>query len=595
MASSSSPLFSSPDLVFTSHHRLLPNSPPFLIPAPEASSIRSHHLYVCTSVFKTHKVFASTLASPSPRPSVTWGILPQAPETRHSVLQYLHGIGIDTSELADVELPSSVEVMQERIDFLQKLGLAMDDINNYPLMVTCSIKKNMIPVLDYLEKLGITAKDLPGFLRKYPMVLHSSVVIDLMPVLDYLEGLDIRKKDIPSVLLKFPDVLGFRLEGTMSTSVAYLISIGVHKRSIGRMLTECPEIMGMRVANSIKPKVEFLFSLGMPKDIVARLLEMRPQLLCYGLNDSVRPAVDSLLEAGVEEAAIARMITHYPDILRQRLDQKLSEKTQWLVEQVRVSPSHVPRILEQLPQVLFIKEALAMGRVTYLRNAGLSADDVAEMVTDCPQLLAISIKQALEPSLKFLLQDMKRPIREVVDFPAYFTYNLTERIQPRYKLLAKKGIKCSLEWFLNCSDKKFKERLEADYIDDESPGPVFQMGGPLSLRSDGEEIVNPPKKEEATPFKWQGYADSSKLKFSKLFRGGQNSNDRYDLDSSEEDNKARGWTKLQVREQEGGEEDLEMSQSASEFGESENEYTDEESGEEFTLSFITIRWTSKFS
>lgn len=382
-------------------------------------------------------------------------------------MEYLRRQGIDISELADLELPSSVEVVQERLEFLRKIGLRTEAINNYPLMVTCSIKKNLIPVLDYLEKLGITAKALPTLIEKYPLVLHSSVVIDLMPVIDYLLGLDIHQKDIPNVLLRFPDVLGFRLEGTMSTSVAYLIRTGVKTRSIGRMLTAYPEIMGMRVASTIKPKVDFLISIGITQINVATLLETRPQLLGYNLNDTMRPAVDNLLKAGVKDEAIAGMITECTDILGQNLKEKLSEKSQWLVEQVKIASSDVPRIFEKLPQVLFIKEALAMGRISFFTNAGFSVDDVAKMVRDCPQVLAMSIEQSLEPSLTFLLQDMKRSIREVVDFPAYFTYNLTTRIQPRHKLISEKGMKCSLEWFLDCKDQKFSERLEAEYIDDE--------------------------------------------------------------------------------------------------------------------------------
>ena len=99
--------------------------------------------------------------------------------------------------------------MRERVEFLQKLGLTVDDINNYPLMLGCSVRKNMIPVLGYLEKIGIARPKLGGFVKNYPQVLHASVIVELAPVVKFLRGLDVEKDDIGYVLQKYPELLGF--------------------------------------------------------------------------------------------------------------------------------------------------------------------------------------------------------------------------------------------------------------------------------------------------------------------------------------------------------------------------------------------------
>ncbi|CAA6675547.1 unnamed protein product [Spirodela intermedia] len=62
--------------------------------------------------------------------------------------------------------------MRERIEFLQKLGLSIDDMNEYPLMLGCSVRKNI--------------------------VLHASVVVELAPVVRFLRGLDVERQDVPS-------------------------------------------------------------------------------------------------------------------------------------------------------------------------------------------------------------------------------------------------------------------------------------------------------------------------------------------------------------------------------------------------------------
>ena len=99
------------------------------------------------------------------------------------------------------------------------LGLGPDDLAAYPLALGCSVRKNMVPVLDYLGKIGVRRDELPHLLHRYPQVLHASIVVDLAPVIEYLKWMEVKPGDVPRVL-----------EGTMSTSVAYLVGIGVARR-----------------------------------------------------------------------------------------------------------------------------------------------------------------------------------------------------------------------------------------------------------------------------------------------------------------------------------------------------------------------------
>ncbi|KMZ64636.1 hypothetical protein ZOSMA_357G00030 [Zostera marina] len=100
-------------------------------------------------------------------------------ENRARVYEFLHGIGIVPDEVDGLELPVTVDVMSECVEFLRSLGLTIADINNYPLVLGCSVKKNIIPVLDYLGKLGARKSTFTEFLRQYLQVLHASVVVDL--------------------------------------------------------------------------------------------------------------------------------------------------------------------------------------------------------------------------------------------------------------------------------------------------------------------------------------------------------------------------------------------------------------------------------
>lgn len=423
-------------------------------------------------------------------PSVTWGVVQGRKEkliSRVIICDYLKTLGIVPDELENLELPSTVEVMRERVEFLQKLGLTIDDINEYPLMLGCSVRKNIIPVLGYLEKIGIQRSKLGEFVKNYPQVLHASVVVELAPVVKFLRGLDVEKLDIGYVLQKYPELLGFKLEGTMSTSVAYLVSIGVSPRDIGPMVTQYPYLLGMRVGTMIKPLVDYLVSFGLPKKILARMLEKRAYILGYDLEETVKPNVECLLSFGIRREALASVIAQYPQILGLPLKAKLSSQQYFFNLKLKIDPEGFARVIEKMPQIVSLHQHVIMKAVEFLLGRVISSEDVAKMVVKCPQLVAVRV-ELMKNSFYFFKTEMGRPIKELVEFPEYFTYSLESRIKPRYQRLKSRGIRCSLNWFLNCSDQRFEERLQGDYIETEGVGPTFCVGGKLELP--GSEIVS---------------------------------------------------------------------------------------------------------
>ncbi|KAL1365883.1 hypothetical protein AAHE18_03G321200 [Arachis hypogaea] len=405
-------------------------------------------------------------------PSVTWGVIQGRKEklvSRVIVFDFLRGLGIVPDELQDLKLPSTVEVIRERVEFLQKLGITIDDINDYPLMLGCSVRKNMIPILGYLEKIGISRSKLGGFIKSYPQVLHASVIVELVPVVKFLRGLDVEREDIGYVLQKYPKLLGFKLEGTMSTSVAYLVNIGVNPRDIGPMVTQYPYFLGMRVGTVIKPFIDYLVSLGLPKKILAKMLEKRAYLLGYDLEETIKPNVDCLISFGIGRECLPSVIAQYPQILGLPLKTKLSSQQYFFSLKLKIDPEDFA-----------LHQNVIMKLVEFLLGRAIAPHDVASMVVRCPQLVALRV-ELMKNSFYFFKSEMGRPLKELVEFPEYFTYSLESRVKPRYQRLKSKGIRCSLNWMLNCSDQRFEERLQGNYIETESIGPTFLMGGKLNL------------------------------------------------------------------------------------------------------------------
>ncbi|PNX81007.1 transcription termination factor family protein [Trifolium pratense] len=278
----------------------------------------------------------------------------------------------------------------------------------------------------------------------------------------------------------------------MSTSVAYLVSIGVSPRDIGPMVTQYPYFLGMRVGTMIKPLVDYLVNLGLPKKILARMLEKRAYILGYDLEETVKPNVDCLISFGLRKECLPSVIAQYPQIIGLPLKAKLSSQQYFFSLKLKIDPEGFARVVEKMPQVVSLHQNVIMKPVEFLLGRTIPSQDVASMVIKCPQLVALRV-ELMKNSYFFFKSEMGRPIKELVQFPEYFTYSLESRIKPRYQRLKNKGIKCSLNWMLNCSDQRFEERLQGNYIETESIGPSFCIGGKLELP--GNDIVSDEEEE----------------------------------------------------------------------------------------------------
>lgn len=82
------------------------------------------------------------------------------------------------------------------------------------------------------------------------------------------------------------------------------------------------------------------------------------------------------------------------------------------------------------------------------------------MVRMFPQLFCYSIKENLQPKIEFLVSEMGRDLRELKEFPHYFSFSLENRIKRRHQACKENGVFLSLPALLRPSDEQFDARLE---------------------------------------------------------------------------------------------------------------------------------------
>lgn len=91
---------------------------------------------------------------------------------------------------------------------------------------------------------------------------------------------------------------------------------------------------------------------------------------------------------------------------------------------------------------------------------GLSKRDVCSMVVKFSPLLGYSVDVVLRPKLEFLSRTMQKPLKEVVEYPRYFSYSLDKKIKYRFLILKSRNIECSLKDMLATNDDKFAEQYD---------------------------------------------------------------------------------------------------------------------------------------
>eukprot|EP00249_Psilotum_nudum_P022173 c28403_g1_i3 orf=357-665(-) len=82
------------------------------------------------------------------------------------------------------------------------------------------------------------------------------------------------------------------------------------------------------------------------------------------------------------------------------------------------------------------------------------------MVKKLPSLLGFSVETVLDPKYKYLIDVMRRAPKELVQFPQFFSYSLTQRIIPRNQLLGKSCQWHSLNSIYSCSNLAFEKKLK---------------------------------------------------------------------------------------------------------------------------------------
>ncbi|KAL2902947.1 Transcription termination factor MTEF1 chloroplastic [Bienertia sinuspersici] len=209
---------------------------------------------------------------------------------------------------------------------------------------------------------------------------------------------------------------------------------------------------------TLKSVENCLSSFGIPRSSRGRILDMYPQLLTSDPHLHLYPVFDFLInEVEIPFPEVGKSFIRCPRLLVSSVDLQL-RPTFLFLQGLGFVGKHKINCHTSVLLVSSVENTL-IPKLEFLRSLGFSEFEVVTMVLRSPALLTYSVENNLKPKMEYFVKEMKMELKEIQNFPQYFSFSLEGKIKPRHRLLMEHGFSMPLKNILKVSDGEFNDRL----------------------------------------------------------------------------------------------------------------------------------------
>ncbi|WCJ33896.1 Mitochondrial transcription termination factor family protein [Euphorbia peplus] len=315
-------------------------------------------------------------------------------------------------------------------------------------------------IVEYLERNGVRREWMGYVMSRCPHLL-SYTLDDVKARVKFYFDMGMNEKDFGTMVFDYPRALGYFTLEEMNQKVSYLKEFGLNTEEVGKLLAFKPQLIACGIAERWMPLVKYLYYLGISKDGMRRMLTIKPMVFCVDFEQTIVPKVRFFKDIGVREDAIGNMLVKFPPLLTYSLTRKIRPVVIFLMTKAGVNERAIGKVIALGPELLgcSIVHKLDIS-VKYFLSLGIRLHLLGEMIADFPLLLRYNI-DLLRPKYRYLRRSMVRPVKDLIEFPRFFSYSLEGRIIPRHKVMVENHVNFKLRYMLSCSDEQFKKMVEA--------------------------------------------------------------------------------------------------------------------------------------
>ncbi|XVE89300.1 hypothetical protein DITRI_Ditri19aG0191400 [Diplodiscus trichospermus] len=367
--------------------------------------------------------------------------------------------------MMQLSIPSDEDV-QQTLSFFEKIearrgGLdmlgAVDAtfrflLESFPRLLLLPVESHLKPIVEFLENIGVPRRSMGKVFLLFPPVLFCKVQGIKTKVLA-LEKVGAAHEDVGKMLLKYPWILSSSIQENYEQILLFFEEEKIPKASVDRAIRSWPHLLGCSTSK-LKLVVDQFGELGVRNKRLGWVIAKSPQLLLRKPQELLQ-VVLFLEGLGFDGENVGKLLCRCPEIFAANVDRTLKKKVEFLV-QFGISSDHLPQVIKKYPE-LFVSDVdkTLLPRIKYLMQIGLSKREIALMIRRFSPLLGYSIEEVLRPKLQFLLETMEKPVKDVVEYPRFFSYSLEKKIKPRFWVLKGRNIECSLKDMLGKNDEEF--------------------------------------------------------------------------------------------------------------------------------------------
>ncbi|XP_021738611.1 transcription termination factor MTERF2, chloroplastic-like [Chenopodium quinoa] len=320
--------------------------------------------------------------------------------------------------------------------------------------------EEMDEIVVYLKNKGVRREWMGYVISRCPELVAFSMEEVKIRVRFYTD-MGMNNHDFGTMVYDFPKALGYFALEEMKQKVNYLKEFGLCDNDVGRLLAFKPQLMACSIEERWKPLLKFLYYLGVDRDGMRRMLVIKPMVFCFDMEATIVPKVRFLQDLGITDDAIGRMLVKFPPLLTYSLYKKIRPVVVFLLTRAGVTQKNIAKVVALAPELLGCSIAHKLdGNVKYYLSLGISLRLLGEMIADFPMLLRYNV-ELLRPKYRYLRRTMIRPVKDLIEFPRFFSYSLEDRIIPRHKVMLENQVNFKLRYMLASSDEEFKQRVKA--------------------------------------------------------------------------------------------------------------------------------------
>ncbi|XP_010259935.1 PREDICTED: transcription termination factor MTERF2, chloroplastic isoform X2 [Nelumbo nucifera] len=395
----------------------------------------------------------------------------------NGMLPFLESIGLNPMVSTHVARYLSSEKLPNLINKVKYMKEILFSSNDDEVVVgknarrmminlSISIDEDVQQTLSFFEKMEakrgglnmLDSKDVSFqyFVESFPRFLMLPVEYHLKLLVEFFQDIGVPKELTRVVILLFPPIIFYDIEKDIKPRIKAFEK--VPRTNVSHAIKSWPHILGCSISK-IRSMVEQFGEIGVKNKRLGKVIASSPQLLLRKHHEFLQ-VVSFMEELGFDGESIGRILSRCPEIFAASVDKTLKRKLKFLAD-IGISKDHLTRVIRKYPELLVSDiDKTLLPRMKYLMKTGLSKREVASMVRRFSPLLGYSVEEVLRPKLEFLVNTMEKPVKDVVEYPRYFSYSLDKKIKPRFWVLKGRNVECSLKDMLGKNDEDFA----ADYM-----------------------------------------------------------------------------------------------------------------------------------